>query len=239
MVIDRSAVGVMTVLLSVALLLPAGSLVPTGALIVAVLLMVPAPVAVAVTVNVALPPLSRSTVALRSPAPLAGQDEPGVAAQVQVAPLNCAGITSVTVAPVTALGPALLATMVYVTVPPWLTLVSPSVLVIARSAVGVMTVLPSVAALLPAGSFTPTGAVTVAVLEMVPVPLAVAVTVNVAVPPLSRSTVAARLPAPLAGQTEPPLAVQVQVAPLSCAGKTSVTVAPVTALGPALLATMV
>jgi len=35
------------------------------------------------------------------------------------------------------------------------------------------------------------------------------------------------------------LAVQVQVAPVSAAGKLSVTVAPVTAVGPALLATIV
>ncbi len=112
LVIERSAVGVMTVLLSVALLLPAGSFTPSGAEIVAVLLMVPAPVTVAVTVNVAAPPESRSTVALMSPAPPAGQAEPAVAVQVQVAALNCAGNTSVTVAAVTALGPVLLATMV-------------------------------------------------------------------------------------------------------------------------------
>ncbi len=102
-----------------------------------------------------------------------------------------------------------------------------------------MTVLLSVALLLPAGSFTPTGAEMVAVLLMVPVPLAVAVTVNVAAPPLSRSTLAVMLPAPLAGHTEPAVAAQVQVAPLSCTGSTSLTVAAVTALGPALLATMV
>ena len=40
----RSAVGVMTVFASVALLLPAGSLMPPGAVIVAVLLIVPDPV---------------------------------------------------------------------------------------------------------------------------------------------------------------------------------------------------
>ncbi len=115
----------------------------------------------------------------------------------------------------------------------------PSVLVMERSAVGVMTVLLSVAELFPAGSFTPTGAAMLAVLVMVPVPLAVAVTVNVAEPPASRSMLAVRLPAPLAGQTEPAVAAQVQVAPLSCAGRMSVTVAPVTAEGPALVATMV
>jgi hypothetical protein len=145
----------------------------------------------------------------------------------------------VTVAAVTAEGPAFDATIVYVTVPPWFTPVTPSVLVIARFAVGVMTVLLSVAVLLPAGSFTPTGAAIVAVLEIVPEPLAVAVTVKVAVPPESSVTLALMFPLPLAGQLEPALAVQVQVAPVSAAGKLSVTVAPVAVDGPALDATMV
>ena len=65
-----------------------------------------------------------------------------------------------------------------------------------KSLVGVMTVLLSVALLLPAGSFTPTGAVIVAVFVIVPAPLAVAVTVNVTAPPLRRSTLAARFPLP-------------------------------------------
>src|SRR6266550_3513672 len=96
-----------------------------------------------------------------------------------------------------------------------------------RSAVGAMTVLLSVAELFPAGSFTPAGAVTVAV------------AVKVTVPPLRRFTKALRLPLPLAGQLEPTEAAHVQVTELSCAGKTSLTVAPTTALGPALLAPIV
>ena len=123
--------------------------------------------------------------------------------------------------------------------PFWFTLVTPSVLVTDRSAVGVMTVLASVAELLPAGSFVPTGAVMVAVLEIVPDPLAVAVTVKVAVPPESRFTEAARLPLPLAGQLDPALAAQVQLALVTVAGKMSVIVAPVTADGPAFDATIV
>ena len=95
------------------------------------------------------------------------------------------------------------------------------------------------ALLFPGGSFTPPGAVTVAVLVIVPLPVTVAVTVNVAVPPLRRSTRALRFPLPLAGQAEPPVGAQVQVAPVSSAGNTSVTVAPTTPLGPALLATIV
>ena len=121
-----------------------------------------------------------------------------------------------------------------------MTLVTPSVLVIARSAVGVMTVLLSVALLFPAGSFVPTGAVIVAVFVIVPEPaVTVAVIVNVAVPPLSRFTAAERFPEPLAGQLEPADAAHVHVMALSCAGKLSVTVAPTTALGPPLLATIV
>ena len=108
-----------------------------------------------------------------------------------------------------------------------------------RSAVGVMTVLLSVAELFPAGSFVPAGAATLAVLLIVPAPVAVAVIANVAVPPLSRLTLADRLPLPLAGQLEPAEATQVHVGPVSCAGKMSLTVAPTTALGPALLATIV
>ena len=102
-----------------------------------------------------------------------------------------------------------------------------------------MTVLASVAELLPAGSLIPTGAAIVAVLEMVPDPLAVAVTVNVAVPPESSVTLALMFPLPLAGQVEPALAVQVQVALVSDAGKLSVTVAAVAVDGPAFDATIV
>src|SRR2546429_4747132 len=102
-----------------------------------------------------------------------------------------------------------------------------------------MTVLLSVAELFPAGSLVPAGAVTLAVLPIVPVPVTVAVTVNVAVPPLVRSTSAFTLPLPLAGQAEPTEATHVHVGLVSCAGKTSLTVAPTTALGPALLATIV
>src|SRR5437016_8877589 len=103
-----------------------------------------------------------------------------------------------------------------------------------RSAVGVMTVLLSVAALFPAGSLVPAGAVIIAVFVIVPEPaVTVAVAVNVAVPPLSRFTKALRLPLPLAGQAEPAEATHVHVGLVSCAGKTSLTVAPTTVLGPA------
>src|SRR5882762_2360173 len=109
-----------------------------------------------------------------------------------------------------------------------------------RSAVGVIWVSLSVALLLPTGSFTPAGAVTVAVFTIgVAPPMTVAVAVNVAVPPASRLTLAFRLPLPLAGQLEPADAAQVHVTPDTWAGKLSVTVAPMTPLGPTLLATIV
>src|SRR6267378_5968373 len=122
----RSAVGVMTVLLSVAELLPAGSFTPAGAVTVAVFVIVPVPVTVAVAVKVAVPPLSRLTLAFKFPLPLAGQLEPADAAHVHVTPETCAGKLSVTVAPATPLGPALLATIVYVRLAPWLTAMTPS-----------------------------------------------------------------------------------------------------------------
>ncbi len=108
----------MTVLLSVALLLAgASSVVPAGTAMVAVLVIVPEALTStgAVTVNVALPPVNRFTVVLRLPLPLAGQLDPAVAAHVQVMPATLKTLgskVSVTGAAVTALGPALLATMV-------------------------------------------------------------------------------------------------------------------------------
>jgi hypothetical protein len=79
---------------------------------VAVLLSVPVPVTVAVTVKVTLPPLGISTVVLMLPVPDAVHAAPALGAQLHVAPVNCAGSTSTSVAPVTSLGPLLLATIV-------------------------------------------------------------------------------------------------------------------------------
>src|SRR6267378_966770 len=109
----RSADGVICVSLSVAELLPAGSLTPAGAATEAVLTIVGAPVVtVPLAVNVALPPDRRLTLAFKFPEPLAGQLEPADAAQVHVTPETWAGKLSVTVAPTTGLGPALLTTIV-------------------------------------------------------------------------------------------------------------------------------
>src|SRR5437899_5762160 len=102
-----------------------------------------------------------------------------------------------------------------------------------------MWLLLSVALLFPACSFVPAVAAPGALLSFPPRRSSDLVTVNVALPPLRRLTLAPMLPLPLAGQLDPAEAAQVQVTELSCAGKTSLTVAPTTALGPALLATIV
>ena len=66
----------------------------------------------ATTLNVALPPLARSTAWLMLPLPLAAHDEPALATHVHVAPDSWAGSVSATVAPVTDDGPVLVATIV-------------------------------------------------------------------------------------------------------------------------------
>src|SRR5438067_1424072 len=90
-------------------------------------------------------------------------------AHVHAPKVTLAGGVSVTAALVTSLGPLLVTVIVYVVLPPAFTLATPSVLVIARSAVAV-TVSESVALLLPGfGSVVPAGTATVAVLAIVPV----------------------------------------------------------------------
>src|SRR6266545_4974459 len=94
------------------------------------------------------------------------------------------------------------------------------------------------------GSVVPDGAVTVALLTNCPVvPLGtVPLSVKVAVPPLTRLTVVAMLPLPLAAPQllgAVALHVQVNPAPCSAAGSGSETTAPVTSLGPLLVTTIV
>src|SRR6185312_2453638 len=101
------------------------------------------------------------------PAPEAVQVPPPAPTHVHVA-VSEAGKVSATVEAVAFEGPALLAVIVYVTEPPGLAWVTPSVRVTERSAVAA-SVSVSVAELLPGvGSVTPAGAVTVAVLEREP-----------------------------------------------------------------------
>src|SRR5689334_13159050 len=102
------------------------------------------------------------------PLPEAVQVPPPAPTHVQLQ-VSEAGKVSATVEPVALLGPTLLAVMVYVTEPPAVAVVTPSVLVIARSAVAPSPSV-SVAELLPGvGSVTPPGVATVAVLVSEPV----------------------------------------------------------------------
>ena len=175
------------------------------------------------------------------PDPEAEHVAPAVATQVQVAPVNAAGSESATTAPVTADGPLLDATMVYVTLVPGTSVIDPSVLVMARSAWGPSESV-SVAELLPAiGSVTVPGAVMVAELINEPVAEAstVAFNVYVAVAPTARLMVSLMEPVPLAVHVAPAVATHVQVAPVKAAGSESATTAPVTADGPLLDATIV
>src|SRR3954465_13844812 len=106
------------------------------------------------------------------PEPDAVHVPPPAPAHVHVQ-VSDAGNLSATVAPVASLGPAFDAVIVYVTEPPGVAVVTPSVFVIARSADEPKVSL-SVAELLPGvGSVTPLGSVTVAVLLSVPVAAAV------------------------------------------------------------------
>ena len=153
-----------------ALLAGFGSVTPPGAATVAVLTKLPLAAAemVQLAVYVTLPPAGRLAKSLMLPEPDAVQVPPPAPTHVQLQ-VRDAGKVSATVVPVALLGPALLAVMVYVVEPPGVAVVTPSVLVIARSALAPSVSL-SVAELLPGvGSVTPAGAVTVEVLLNVPV----------------------------------------------------------------------
>ena len=119
------------------LLVSCRSVVPAGAVTVAVLAC--GPIAEAATsvvaTNVARPPARSVTVVAMAPAPdAAPHDEPAVAVQVQVTPVNAGANVSVTVASVAVLGPALVTTSVQVSGAPAATVGALGVLVIARSA---------------------------------------------------------------------------------------------------------
>lgn len=173
------------------------------------------------------------------PLPAAVQVPPPAPTQVQVQ-VSLAGNVSATVAPVALLGPALDAAIVYVTDPPAVAVVTPSVFVIERSA-DAPSVSVSVAELLPGvGSVTPPGAVTVAVLLSVPLAAAemVQLAVYVVLPPAGRLIASLILPLPDAVQVPPPAPVQVHVQ-VSDAGNVSATVDPGALLGPAFDAVIV
>lgn len=117
------------------------------------------------------------------------------------------------------------------------------VLVIVKSATGV-SVSVSVAELFAGfGSVVPLGTATLTVLDTVPVAALETVTTNVkvAVPPTARLiAVLFIFTWPLGAlQLDPADAVQVHEPMINALGRMSVTVAPVTALGPALVTTIV
>jgi hypothetical protein len=172
----------------------------------------------------------------------AAQLAPAVAAHVHVPDVAPAGRASATGALTAVDGPPLPTTTVYVVLWPGIIVVTPSVLVIDRSAVG-FSVSVSVAELLPAvGSVTPAGAEIDAVLERLPVAVGdtVAKMVNVALAPTGRSTVVPMLPLPLpAAHDAPPAGTHVHVTPVRLAGIVSVTGAATTADGPEFEVTMV
>src|SRR3954466_304170 len=173
------------------------------------------------------------------PEPEAVQVPPPAPAHVHVQ-VSDAGKVSATVAPGALLGPAFDAVIVYVTEPPAVAVVTPSVFVIERSADAARVSL-SVAELLPGvGSVTPPGAVTVAVLLSVPTADAemVQLAVYVVLPPAGRLIVSLMLPLPDAVQVPPPAPAQVQVQ-VSDAGNVSATVEADALLGPAFDAVIV
>src|SRR4029450_1232133 len=122
--------------------------------------------------------------------------------------------------------------------------VTPSVLMMDRSAWGVSVSVSLALLSVGSGSVVPAGGMTVAVLTRLPVAegLTRTVKVKVTVALTGRSTVVARAPVPLLGPVTLPPPVwpaKAQVAAETPAGRGSDTLAPVTALGPVLLTTMV
>lgn len=106
-------------------------------------------------------------------------DDPTDAVQVHVAPESDAGSVSVIVAPVTFDGPLFVATIVYVTAVPGVSVAAPSDFEIVRSAFDVRVSVSVAALLVDVGSVTPTGTAMDAVLASVPVAPAATVAVSV------------------------------------------------------------
>ena len=141
------------------LLLPAGSDTPLGVEIVTVFVRVPELVdTVPDTMNVTEPPTGRSIGALMLPLPFDGQLALPVDEQVQLTPLSPLGMMSETNAAETDDGPALLATIVYVTAEPDDFVEAPSVIVTDRSALGGVVVVGGMVVVVGARVVVGTGA---------------------------------------------------------------------------------
>ncbi|MCT4541793.1 hypothetical protein NSY55_27235 [Pseudomonas aeruginosa] len=157
----------------VAVLSPgAGSVVPGGGVMVAALAEIVAGVtvgAVPLTSTTSTSPTPTLTPTLRLPVPeaVAHDVAADTTAQVQVTPVSCAGIESVSVAPTARDGPVLRTSMRYCTAPPAGTAAPPAgltMVLITLSCDVAASALLSLAVLLPGvGSEISFGAVTVAV----------------------------------------------------------------------------
>lgn len=167
---------------------------------------------VAFTVKVTEAAGGKLTDALMSPLPLSGQTPPLLLTQVQKAAEIAVGNVSDTVAVATGEGPEFEAVMVYMSAPPGPTVVTPSVFVIDRLAIG-LTMFVSVEELFSGTeSVVPCGGKTLAMLATVPeVAVTFAETIKVTIPPSGR--VGMTIPSPCirltvvfsgAGQTAPP-----------------------------------
>lgn len=160
-------------------------------------------------------------------------------AETNVSP---AGNGSVTTTLVATEGPLFLAVIVYVISSPARTAAALADLVIVKSLVGTGVDVTEVWLLLVSGSVEPPGTVTLAVFVTAAVAFAgnVACNVKVAVPALARFTVVLMLPVPLAcPQLDPLEAAHVHDTLVKMAGTLSVTVAPVTGLGPSFVTVIV
>ena len=246
LVIDRSA-WANTVVVSVAVLLAGVGSTPTpGMVTVAVFDSTPANAGsiVASTMNVAVPPATRSIVAEMLPVPVGlSHVDDADAAHVHDTPESGAGTTSSTGALAIVDGPLLVTTIEYWIDVPAMSVTLPSVLVIDRSAFGLMVVDADAVLFDGSGSLEPAGAATAAVLTIVPVALGatVAVTLNVTLPPTTRSTVAAMLPliGPTWSQLPPADGAHVHDTAVRPAGMMSLTGASLMSDGPALPTTTV
>lgn len=148
------------------MLLGSGSVEPPGTLTLAIFVTAAVALAgnVACNVNVAVPALARLTVVLMLPVPLVcPQLDPLEAAQVQDTFVKTAGTSSVTVAPVTGLGPSFVTVIVYVNGAPGMGCEGVAVLAIRKFACEITWSVSLAELLPPAGSVEPDGEVTVAV----------------------------------------------------------------------------
>ena len=169
---------------------------------------------------------------------------PVVEVQSTVMVLICAGTVSVNDVPPAALGPLLVRTIVYSIDPPAFTVAGP-VFKICKSAAALTPVTEVAESLAEFGSNVPLGTATVAVFEIVPVADASTVPVTVKVTdPLAGSvgmTAETARPATLTlvGHTAPFVApAQLAETPFNALGTRSLKLAPLAALGPALVTTM-